>query len=283
LSCEREDSPPRLPPEVAALDAGARRVDTACGSGRMVWRVWGEGPPLALLHGGYGSWMHWVRTIPAFMDKRTLYVPDLPGLGESDEVPEPTSPDAIARVVSDGLHDLGVDRQALDLVGFSFGGIIAGCIATFAPLRSLTLVGPGALGLPRGETDLLRETPDMTPQERWAIHRTNLGILMLADPDSIDDAAIAMQAANVARARVKSRRFAATTALAEALATAQPKALHWIWGERDAVVGSHMASREAYARANRPDATFTVIPGAGHWVPYEAPNAFNAALGRVVG
>ena len=249
----------------------------------MVWRVWGEGPPLALLHGGYGSWTHWVRTIPAFMDRRTLYVPDLPGLGESDEVPEPASPDAIARVVSNGLHDLGVDRQSLDLVGFSFGGIIAGCIATLGPLRSLTLVGAGALGLPRGPTDLLREAPDMTPQERWAIHRTNLGILMLADPASIDDAAIAMQAANVARARVKSRRFAATTALAEALATAQPKALHWIWGERDAVVGSHMASREAYARANRPDATFTVIPGAGHWVPYEAPNAFNAALGRVVG
>ena len=25
--------------------------------------MWGEGRPLVLLHGGTGSWMHWVRNV----------------------------------------------------------------------------------------------------------------------------------------------------------------------------------------------------------------------------
>jgi len=29
----------------------------------VVWRTWGTGTPLVLLHGGYGSWLHWVRNI----------------------------------------------------------------------------------------------------------------------------------------------------------------------------------------------------------------------------
>jgi hypothetical protein len=34
-----------------ALEMRARRHDTPCGEGVMVWRVWGRGPHLVLLHG----------------------------------------------------------------------------------------------------------------------------------------------------------------------------------------------------------------------------------------
>ena len=43
---------------VDGIAAEAQRLETPCGDGSMVWRVWGSGPPLVLLHGGYGSWMH---------------------------------------------------------------------------------------------------------------------------------------------------------------------------------------------------------------------------------
>jgi pimeloyl-ACP methyl ester carboxylesterase len=43
-----------------------------------------------------------------------------------------------------------------------------------------------------------------------------------------------------------------------------------------------MDTREAFARAHRPDASFTVIPEAGHWVAYEASEKFNAALDRLL-
>ena len=33
----------------------AKREETLCGDGVMVWHVWGEGIPIILLHGGHGA------------------------------------------------------------------------------------------------------------------------------------------------------------------------------------------------------------------------------------
>lgn len=66
---------------VGALNRAARKVETPCGDGPMVWRVWGAGEPLVLLHGGTGSWTHWIRSIPRLSGHYQLWVPDLPGLG----------------------------------------------------------------------------------------------------------------------------------------------------------------------------------------------------------
>ncbi|MEG2631610.1 MAG: alpha/beta hydrolase, partial [Comamonas sp.] len=56
---------------IDALQARARRVTTPIAEGgQMVWHVWGEGAgglPLVLLHGGSGSWTHWVRNIEALV------------------------------------------------------------------------------------------------------------------------------------------------------------------------------------------------------------------------
>ena len=49
------------------LRAQATRRETPCGTGSLVWHVWGETrpgqPPVVLFHGGSGSWTHWVRNI----------------------------------------------------------------------------------------------------------------------------------------------------------------------------------------------------------------------------
>ncbi|MCZ8108255.1 MAG: alpha/beta fold hydrolase, partial [Burkholderiales bacterium] len=125
----REGDPSReawpVHPEAAPLEASARRVETPCGEGRMVWRIWGEGPPLVLLHGGYGSWLHWIRTIPAFADRRTLHVPDLPGLGDSDEAPAPGAPPPLRR--GRGGRRGARPRAPAPLApgGVSVGGVIA--------------------------------------------------------------------------------------------------------------------------------------------------------------
>jgi hypothetical protein len=49
--------------QVEGVAAEARMFETPCGDGDMVWHVWGDGPPLVLFHGGYGSWTHWIRKV----------------------------------------------------------------------------------------------------------------------------------------------------------------------------------------------------------------------------
>lgn len=266
------------------LDATAERIETPCGDGRMVWRVWGAGRPLVLLHGGYGSWRHWVRNIPHFQRSRRVFVPDIPGLGDSDEAPDPT-PEGIGAVVARGMEQLIPPRDRIDLVGFSFGALIAGHTAAQFPrdLASLTLVGAGALGVRRSNVMLSRTEDDMPEAERREINRANLAMLMIADETRIDDLAVTIQERNVALARVKSRRFANSPSLTEALRRCRPDRLNAVWGEKDIVANGHFAERETLLREIRPDVSFNLIPAAGHWVAYESPEAFDRLLETLIG
>src|SRR5262249_32699703 len=49
--------------QVATVDALAARRQTRAGGVPMVWRTWGEGRPLLLLHGASGSWTHRIRNV----------------------------------------------------------------------------------------------------------------------------------------------------------------------------------------------------------------------------
>ena len=133
------------------LDAEAERSHVECGEGRMVWRSWGSGPALVLLHGGAGSWQHWVYTVPAFRFKYRVLVPDLPGLGESADPPEPADMTTVAAIVARGIDALIGTQSPYDIVGFSFGASVAGHVALLHParVRSLTLLGAGGLVKPR--------------------------------------------------------------------------------------------------------------------------------------
>jgi pimeloyl-ACP methyl ester carboxylesterase len=109
------------------------------------------------------------------------------------------------------------------------------------------------------------------------LQRANLGVLMFADPGRIDELAVRLQCDNVARARAKSRRFAPVDLLRPVLPRiAAP--LGGIWGERDITAYPWVEDRRDLLRAVQPDAFFAVIPGAGHWVMYEAAEAFNRTL-----
>ena len=82
--------------------------------------------------------------------------------------------------------------------------------------------------------------------------------------------------------RVKSRRFANSENITNALRQSRPDHLHVIWGEQDAVAAGQFAEREAVLRAVRPDLTFKLIPEAGHWASYENAPAFNAYLTEIL-
>src|SRR5579871_606784 len=104
---------------VADLDARAERFETPCGSGSLVWRRWGAGPPLVLMHGGQGAWSHWIRNIDALAAERAVWAVDLPGSGDSADAPEETH-EGISDVLAQGLRQLFGERLPVDVVGFSF-------------------------------------------------------------------------------------------------------------------------------------------------------------------
>jgi pimeloyl-ACP methyl ester carboxylesterase len=264
----------------AHFEDSAERAVTPCCDGDLVWRFWGDGPPLVLLHGGYGSWRHWIRNIPALGEHYRLYVPDMPGLGDSAIVPEPYHADSIARIISNGLDILLPSPTRYSLTGFSFGGLIGGHVAAQQDerLETLVMVAPGGLGLPRQKNVILKKTNQTaTPHDETERHRQNLAALMFANPDKVDDLSIYLQNETVKRGRTKSRPIAVTDVLRRVLPSIKAT-FHSIHGGEDASNFGQSSEREKMFRLIQPDTKFRIIPGAGHWVMYEEPERFNETL-----
>jgi len=265
---------------VDAMARSAGKERTSCGDGSMVWRVWGTGEPLILLHGGTGSWTHWIKTIPVLSARFELWVPDIPGLGDSAMPPEPRTPASIADAMAAGVDQLFAAGQPLRIAGFSFGGHIAGMIAARRADRftQLILIGVAGLGLLADPREPFAKTrTGMTPDQVAAVYRQNLEVLMFADARNIDPLAIHLQIENVRRARFRSRPFAATDELARTLADV-PAPLATIWGTLDTIARPSVQARLEVLRRHHPELDVRLIDGAGHWVMYEAADQFNAAF-----
>jgi pimeloyl-ACP methyl ester carboxylesterase len=100
---------------------------------------------------------------------------------------------------------------------------------------------------------------------------------MIADPMRIDDLAVHLQAENAARGRTRSPPIARSDTLARVLPRVRAR-LAGIWGERDVTAMDDLPARARLLRNVQPDAPFLVIADGGHWVQYEVPAAFDAAL-----
>jgi len=274
----REMSP--SPALLERLQKAAVLLRSPCGDGSMVWHCWGEGTPLLLLHGGYGSWTHWLRNIDALARRYRVIAADLPGLGDSASPPLPVTPDGLAEIIGRGIDTVLPGGERFHLVGFSFGSMLGGLVAAArgAQLRSMTFVGSASMGLRRVPmTEMKPPRRGMSAADVAALQRVNLGILMFADKNRIDDLAVRLQVENVARARVKSRVFAPQNLLGPVLPRIVAP-LGGIWGERDITAYPWVEDRRDLLRRAQPDAFFEIIPGAGHWVMYEAAEAFDRAL-----
>jgi pimeloyl-ACP methyl ester carboxylesterase len=274
------DPTDELHPALMPLAAAATIAETPCGSGNMIWRVWGRGAPLVLLHGGSGSWRHWARNIGPLGQGRMVIAPDLPGLGDSAMPEGVSTPEGVAEILARGLDGILPKGSRYDLAGFSFGALCAGHLAALDQdrVKSLTIIGAGALGFQRSPTQLVKVRA-LSGEERMAAHRHNLAELMFADASKIDDVALAIQEASTRGARFKSRGFASTDSLKQALLCGRGQ-LNAIYGEWDAIVRPNVQWRLDLVHGLRPGARAHAIPGAGHWVAYEAAEAFNATLLR---
>ncbi len=265
---------------VADFERRARRFETPCGDGWLVWRSWGSGPPVLLAHGSHGAWSHWIRNIDALAANRTVWAPDLPGYGESATPPREDH-ETYSHVLAAGVRQLIAPDIPLDVVGFSFGGAAGAYLAVFHPdlVRRVVVVGTGGLNTPVGNVALVR-LRGLEGEERRAAQRALLLALMLHNPASADDLAVHLQAINGPRGRFNPVPFVLPDKLLEALPRLTVQ-VDGIWGEHDRP--HPPADQEAALRRFDPNVDFRVIADAGHWAMYEQAGAFNRALLDLLG
>lgn len=275
------------PTAVRDVAAQATRHTTPCGTGDIVWHRWSALPPtrthsrpLVLLHGGSGSWTHWLHNInPLRAAGYTLWVPDLPGFGDSAPPPQGSDADALIAPLHAGLQQL-LPGQACNLVGFSFGAMTAGMLLAAHPhlAARLVLVGAPAMGVVMQRQFDLKAWRHLPAAEQEDIHRYNLAALMLHNPALIDGLALQLHTANVERDRMPRRRLSHTRILAHSLAQVSCP-VYAIYGRHDALYQRWIDRlAPAYAQATAHFQGLTLIEDAGHWVQFEQPQAFHTAL-----
>jgi pimeloyl-ACP methyl ester carboxylesterase len=279
--------PDFLPPDLSHALAKAQRLKTGLNGTATVWHAWGEPlqPTVVLLHGGSGSWTHWVRNIaPLVHAGWRVLVPDLPGFGDSDLPAGCNDVDALPAHLHAGLMQLeadGVCAGPVSLVGFSFGGMAAALWLADYPQDAarLVLVGAPGMGLKVPERIALKGWRHLTtPEAQEQVHRHNLMALMLQQAESLDALALALHTANVQRDRMPRRRLSSTDIVARTLPRLQVP-VSAIYGEHDALYRGLLPELQlAMQGVSTRWGPWHTVPAAGHWVQYEAPEPFHAAL-----
>lgn len=263
---------------IARVQAQAVQRDVDYLGKRIRWRRFGKGSPLVLLHGGHGSWMHWLRNVEALAQRHTVWVPDMPGFNDSDALdPVPRGQDRMAPLI-DALRatlDILIGKGVpVDLAGFSFGGLVAARLAAErGAVRRMALLGVAGHGTARRQQEEMVDWKNHAdPQAvRKALHH-NLRVQMLHQPQSINALALAIHEISCTRTRFVSKPISRAGGLQNLLDQYQQPLL-MLWGEHDVT-----ALPESLAQQLRGDHTereWCLLLGAGHWVQYERASEVN--------
>lgn len=265
-------------PLIAKLEAAAEYKTTNYPLGnKLIWRIWGTGPNLLLLHGNFGAWTHWIHNIEPLSQHFRLLVPDLPGSGDSGDAPENPSFDSAGAAIATGISEI-IGDAPIAIAGFSSGGIFGAAVAKILGPRvtKLVIIGSTTLGVHENILEPFAAWRRVTsPQSRREAHRRNLQIIMLHHP--ADELAVDIQSYNAERCQLNAHILVNATSLLSYLPNLKCK-LAGIWGEYDSVAEGHLRERYDLFRRIQPESQFVVIRNAGHWLLYESPDKFNPVL-----
>lgn len=109
---------------------------------KIYYETYGEGAPLILLHGAFGSIADFRKCIPGLSKKYKLIIPDAPGLGRSEHADSIMTYQLMAVYYSKMIDLLKLDSAYV--MGWSDGGIAALLLGKARPdkIKKIIAVGP---------------------------------------------------------------------------------------------------------------------------------------------
>lgn len=109
---------------------------------KIYYEEYGEGTPLLLIHGGFGSIIDFENVIPILSEKYKVIISDAPGLGRSEYSNSPLSYKLLADYNSEIIDKLKLD--SLYVIGWSDGAITGLILAKNRPDKVKKLIISGA-------------------------------------------------------------------------------------------------------------------------------------------
>lgn len=277
--------PPSLPP-------GMRDDFVETTLGKIHYVTGGGGPPLFLLHGGHGGWIHWHANLPALAQRHTVIAVDMPGFGQSADLPGGSGLADIARSIGEAIGairagwPLAAQERRFDLGAFSFGSLVATELALQQPqaVRSLLLVNPPALGEVSPEVKAIQARAAQAARAHGLRAGLELTLreLMLSQPARADHHALALLESGVRNTRFVSRSLARATRLLPMLGALRVPA-YVVLGENDPHQRHELALRRALLEQLLGASNVSVMAGVAHWLQYDDPERFNALALSVFG
>lgn len=254
----------------------------------------GDGPPIVLIH-GLSSWTgFWEYQIPALAKTHRVLALDLPGYGASGRPDAPYTPPWYASVVASWMEGLGVPHAAV--MGHSMGGQIAMTLALDHPERVDALILSAPAGIERfqpGHAAWLKRywtegrTLETTEEEirytftQLAFNRPDEGVERLLQERVRMRGTPMLSGTSVAVARCVAGML--DHPVADRLPSIAVPTLI-VFGTDDRMIpnpilngGRPRAIGLAGQRAI-PGSELVLLPGAGHTVHHDAPEAFNEAV-----
>ena len=241
----------------------------------------GSGENLLLVHGGTGSRQHWQRNIDTLAQEYCVWAIDLPGFGDSADVPAEIDSSGYIAYVFEQLRTLPFMDSPLLMAAFSFGSVIASGLAVKmgAQLKKISLVGPAGFGIKRAvpiETRSMRSAGDSV-QAQEEVMRHNLRAIMLYYPESITAEMLALHRIHIKKTRFDSRPLSLSPLLLNNLKQLKCP-IQIMWGEHDQYAHPMLDARIALTREALPSALIQKIERAGHWAQYENAQETNRLL-----
>lgn len=242
---------------------------------RVQLRRGGTGKPVLVLHSELGV-PGWLRAYALLAQHFTVYVPALPGFGQSERPDWIVTVRDLAAWVTWFVRDLKLS-QPLPVIGFSLGGWIAAEIATVNASLFTKIVLVGAAGLQPEEGQVWdyfvhssREAfaqafcdPAQSPE-----YAQYYGAAFTPDEDA------QVERNREMAARLLWKPYMRSHTLPDLLRSVATPTLV-LWGREDAIIPLNVCER--YVRAI-PGATAKVLDRCGHHPEMEQPGAFVQAV-----